>query len=80
MKKLILLLLIIPIVSLGQRKVDINYVVNQDNSVNFNYKKNVVGSYLVVSEFSNLSKMKPGSRDGKLVKVTYSVPITFRMY
>ena len=29
---------------------------------------------------SLLPKMKPGSKDGKLVKVTYSVPITFQMY
>ena len=68
MKKLFLLLLIIPIVSLGQRKVDINYVVNQDNSVNFNYKKNAVGSYLVVLEFSNLSNTRAQRRVSKVIK------------
>ena len=42
MKKLTLLLLI-PILSFGQ-KIEIDYVINNDNSVNFNYKKNIAGS------------------------------------
>ena len=29
---------------------------------------------------SLLPKMKPGSKDGNLVKVTFSIPITFQMY
>ena len=29
---------------------------------------------------SRLPKIKPGSKDGNLVKVTFSIPITFQMY
>mgnify|MGYP001483510107 FL=1 len=59
MKKLILLLVSIPLISFGQKNIiDVDYVINNDNSVSFNYKKNAVGSYLVILEFSNLSNTR----------------------
>ena len=69
MKKLILLLLFIPLVSFGQTNIiDVDYVINNDNSVSFNYKKNVVGSYLVILEFSNLSNTRAQRRVSKILK------------
>ena len=69
MKKLILLLLFIPLVSFGQKNIiDVDYVINNDNSVSFNYKKNVVGSYLVILEFSNLSNTRAQRRVSKILK------------
>ena len=69
MKKLILLLLFIPLFSFGQKNIiDIDYVINNDNSVSFNYKKNVVGSYLVILEFSNLSNTRAQRRVSKILK------------
>jgi hypothetical protein len=69
MKKLILLLLFIPLISFGQKNIiDVDYVINNDNSVSFNYKKNVVGSYLVILEFSNLSNTRAQRRVSKILK------------
>ena len=69
MKKLILLLLFIPLISFGQTNIiDVDYVINNDNSVSFNYKKNVVGSYLVILEFSNLSNTRAQRRVSKILK------------
>ena len=69
MKKLILLLVFIPLVSFGQKNIiDIDYVINNDNSVSFNYKKYVVGSYLVILEFSNLSNTREQRRVSKILK------------
>ena len=72
MKKLILLLLFIPLFSFGQKNIiDVDYVINNDNSVSFNYKKNVVGSYLVILEFSNLSNTRAQRRVSKILKNNY---------
>ena len=69
MKKLILLLLFIPLISFGQKNIiDVDYVINNDNSVSFNYKKNVVGSYLLILEFSNLSNTRAQRRVSKILK------------
>ena len=69
MKKLILLLVFIPLVSFGQKNIiDIDYVINNDNSVSFNYKKYVVGSYLVILDFSNLSNTRAQRRVSKILK------------
>ena len=69
MKKLILLLLFIPLISFGQKNIiDVDYVINNDNSVSFNYKKNVVGSYLVILEFSSLSNTRAQRRVSKILK------------
>ena len=69
MKKLILLLLFIPLFSFGQKNIiDVDYVINNDNSVSFNYKKNAVGSYLVILEFSNLSNTRAQRRVSKILK------------
>lgn len=69
MKKLILLLVYIPFISFGQKNIiDVDYVINNDNSVSFNYKKNVVGSYLVILEFSNLSNTRAQRRVSKILK------------
>ena len=55
MKKLILLLLLIPLISLSQKNiVDVDYVINNDKSVSFNYKKYRPGSYFLIIEFNNL--------------------------
>ena len=72
MKKLILLLLFIPLFSFGQKNIiDVDYVINNDNSVSFNYKKNVVGSYLLILEFSNLSNTRAQRRVSKILKNNY---------
>ena len=56
MKNLIIFILLIQFLeSDAQQRIEISFVENQDNSVSFNYKKNVSGSYLVVLDFSNLS-------------------------
>ena len=69
MKKLIILLLFIPLFSFGQKNIiDVDYVINNDNSVSFNYKKNVVGSYLLILEFSNLSNTRAQRRVSKILK------------
>ena len=67
MKKLTLLLLLIPILSFGQ-KIEIDYIINNDNSVSFNYKKNIAGSYLVILEFSNLSNTRAQKKVSKILK------------
>ena len=55
MNKLILLLLLIPLISLSQKNiVDVDYVINNDKSVSFNYKKYRPGSYFLIIEFNNL--------------------------
>ena len=53
---------------ISQQKIEVDYVVNNDNSVNFNYKKNVTGSYLVILEFSNLSNTRTQRRVSKILK------------
>ena len=53
---------------ISQQKIEVDYVVNNDNSVNFNYKKNVAGSYLVILEFSNLSNTRAQRRVSKILK------------
>ena len=59
MKKLILLLLFIPLVSFGQRDIiEVNYIINNDKSVSFNYKKNRPGSYFLILEFNNLNNTR----------------------
>jgi len=59
MKKLILLLLFIPLVSFGQRDIiEIDYVINTDKSVSFNYKKNSPGSYFLILEFNSLNNTR----------------------
>ena len=67
MEKLTLLLLLIPILSFGQ-KIEIDYIINNDNSVSFNYKKNIAGSYLVILEFSNLSNTRAQKKVSKILK------------
>jgi len=59
MKKLILLLLFIPIVSFGQRDIiEVDYIINNDKSVSFNYKKNRPGSYFLILEFNSLNNTR----------------------
>ena len=59
MKKLILLLIFIPLVSFGQRDIiEVDYVINSDKSVSFNYKKNRPGSYFLILEFNNLNNTR----------------------
>jgi len=38
--------------------IEIEYKANQDNSVNFNYKKKSPGNYFVMLKFSNLSNTR----------------------
>ena len=55
MKKLILLLLFIPLISFGQKNsIDVDYIINNDKSVSFNYKKHRPGSYFLIIKFNNL--------------------------
>ena len=59
MKKLLLLLLFIPLVSFGQRDIiEVDYVINNDKSVSFNYKKNRPGSYFLILEFNSLNNTR----------------------
>ena len=59
MKKLLLILLFIPIVSFGQRDIiEVDYVINNDKSVSFNYKKNRPGSYFLILEFNSLNNTR----------------------
>jgi len=59
MKKLLLILLFIPLVSFGQRDIiEIDYVINTDKSVSFNYKKNSPGSYFLILEFNSLNNTR----------------------
>ena len=59
MKKLILLLIFFPLISLSQKNiVDVDYVINNDKSVSFNYKKNRPGSYFLIIEFNNLKNTR----------------------
>ena len=59
MKKLLLLLLYIPLVSFGQRDIiEVDYVINNDKSVSFNYKKNRPGSYFLILEFNSLNNTR----------------------
>ena len=59
MKKLILLLLFIPLVSFGQRDIiEVDYIINNDKSVSFNYKKNRPGSYFLILEFNSLNNTR----------------------
>ena len=59
MKKLILVLIFFPLISLSQKNiVDVDYVINNDKSVSFNYKKNRPGSYFLIIEFNNLKNTR----------------------
>ena len=59
MKKLLLLLLFIPLVSFGQRDIiEVDYIINNDKSVSFNYKKNRPGSYFLILEFNSLNNTR----------------------
>ena len=59
MKKLFLLLLFIPLVSFRQRDIiEVDYVINNDKSVSFNYKKNRPGSYFLILEFNSLNNTR----------------------
>ena len=59
MKKLLLLLLYIPLVSFGQRDIiEVDYIINNDKSVSFNYKKNRPGSYFLILEFNSLNNTR----------------------
>lgn len=69
MKNLIIFILLIQFFeSHSQQKIEISYIENQDNSVSFNYKKNVSGSYLLVLDFSNLSNTQEQRRINKIVQ------------
>ena len=62
MKKLILLLLFIPLVSFGQKDIiEVDYVINTDKSVSFNYKKNHPGSYFLIIKFNSLNNTRANS-------------------
>jgi len=59
MKKLFLLLLFIPLMSFGQRDIiEVDYIINNDKSVSFNYKKNRPGSYFLILEFNSLNNTR----------------------
>jgi hypothetical protein len=59
MKKLLLLLLFTPLVSFGQRDIiEVGYIINNDKSVSFNYKKNRPGSYFLILEFNSLNNTR----------------------
>ena len=69
MKNLIIFILLIQFFeSHSQQKIEISHIANQDNSVSFNYKKNVSGSYLLVLDFSNLSNTQEQRRINKIVQ------------
>jgi hypothetical protein len=76
MKKLILILLI-PFISFGQKDViEVNYVINLDKSVSFNYKKNHPGSFFLILEFNSLNNTRANtfkrvisSPSGSLIKL-----------
>tara|TARA_B110000305_G_scaffold236527_1_gene298070 strand:+ start:960 stop:1283 length:324 start_codon:yes stop_codon:yes gene_type:complete len=56
MKKLIILLLFVPILGFGQKNIiEVDYVISADKSVSFNYKKNHPGSYFLILEFNSLN-------------------------
>ena len=58
MKNLILILLI-PLISFGQKDIiEVNYVINLDKSVSFNYKKNHPGSIFLILEFNSLNNTR----------------------
>ena len=59
MKKLIVLLLFIPLLTFGQNDIiEVDYVINVDKSVSFNYKKNRPGSYFLIIEFNSLNNTR----------------------
>jgi hypothetical protein len=68
MKKLILLLLFIPLVSFGQDDIEVNYVENRDNSVSFSYEKRVPGSYFLIINFNNLGNTLTNKNQTKTIK------------
>ena len=62
MKKLLLLLLFIPLVGFGQKDIiEVDYVINTDKSVSFNYKKNHPGSYFLIIKFNSLNNTRANS-------------------
>jgi hypothetical protein len=62
MKKLILLLIFIPLVCIGQKDIiEVDYVINTDKSVSFNYKKNHPGSYFLIIKFNSLNNTRANS-------------------
>lgn len=82
MKKLILLLLFFPFFFYGQRDIiEIDYSINADNSVSFNYKKKYPGSYFLIIEFNNLSNTRASTlrkviskASGRLIKLEPTNP------
>ena len=81
MKKLILILLI-PLISFGQKDIiEVNYVINLDKSVSFNYKKNHPGSFFLILEFNSLNNTRANtfkrvisSPSGSLIKLKPTNP------
>lgn len=53
MKKLFTFFL--PFALLAQNDIEVDYVTNSDNSLNFKYVKNIPGTHLISVKFSNLS-------------------------
>jgi hypothetical protein len=81
MKKLVLILLI-PLISFGQKDIiEVNYVINLDKSVSFNYKKNHPGSIFLILEFNSLNNTRDNtfkrvisSPSGSLIKLKPTNP------
>ena len=82
MKKLILLLLLIPAISFGQDDIiEVDYIINTDKSVSFNYKKNHPGSYFLIVTFNSLNNTRANtfrrvinSPSGSLIKLKPTNP------
>ena len=77
MKKLILLLILIPLFSFSQNDLEINYVENRDNSVSFNYKKRIPGTYFLTLDFKNLRNTRAKNRQSK--KITNNIGSLFNL-
>ena len=81
-KKLILLLLLIPAISFGQDDIiEVDYIINTDKSVSFNYKKNHPGSYFLIVTFNSLNNTRANtfrrvinSPSGSLIKLKPTNP------
>ena len=81
-KKLILLLLLIPAISFGQDDIiEVDYIINTDKSVSFNYKKNHPGSYFLIVKFNSLNNTRANtfrrvinSPSGSLIKLKPTNP------
>lgn len=66
MKKLFIFFL--PFALLAQNDIEVDYVTNSDNSLNFKYVKNIPGTHLVSVKFSNLSNTLAKDNQSKLLK------------